>query len=342
MSLEHALLVDSHGRPITQHHRTFSTEWDEIRDWSDKVYMPYQVSPIGRHIHPRSTMHSSNIGAITLTRFAYGVPVTIRDWSMDAGNAILLTTIGGHARHWGRGTQREETRSGESFMVDCSRVDYRVDFDPDHLQLNLTVPHELLERMALQWFGFVPDDRFWQYKCRMGGLGSSWLSLLEYTARSIAEAPGAVATGRIGAHLEQNLCIHLLQEWAARAAQDGIDLQDPRHALAPRHVRAAEAFMRDNAAMLPTLTEIAEHVGVSVRTLTSAFRRFRGQSPGDFLREQRLQGVHRQLLAAEPGSGVSVSSVAFQWGYLSLGEFARLYRQRFNELPSETLRRRIG
>jgi hypothetical protein len=39
---------------------------------------------------------------------------------------------------------------GESFIADRSRVDYRIDLDPDHLQLNLTIPHVVLERVASQ------------------------------------------------------------------------------------------------------------------------------------------------------------------------------------------------
>src|SRR5690349_20367941 len=150
MLLEHALLIDVRGNPISQHHKSFSTEWDEIRDWSDRVYMPYRVSPTGRAIKPRATMHSSRIGELSLTRFAYGVAVRVDDFSPLAGNALLLTTIRGNARHWAQRSVTEDTTVGESFIADCSRVDYRIDLDPDHLQLNLTIPHALLERMAQQ------------------------------------------------------------------------------------------------------------------------------------------------------------------------------------------------
>jgi AraC-like DNA-binding protein len=34
-----------------------------------------------------------------------------------------------------------------------------------------------------------------------------------------------------------------------------------------------------------------------------------------------------------------VSSLAYVWGYINLGEFAKAYYRRFGELPSETLRR---
>ncbi|WP_300729856.1 AraC family transcriptional regulator [Pseudomonas sp.] len=341
MFLDHALLTDVNGKPTSQHHKNFSNDWDEISAWSDRVYMPYRVHPVGHAIKPCATMHSSRIGELTLTRFAYGVAVSVDEFSCEAGNALLLTTIRGNARHWTQRSATEDTAVGESFIANCSRVDYRIDLDPDHLQLNLTIPHTVLERMAQQWFGFVPDDRFWRHKCIIGGMGSSWLSLLEYTVRCVAESAQHVAEGRIGVHLEQSLCVHLLREWAERAEQAGLDVNSPMNRIAPRYVRAAEEFMSANAASLPTLAEVASSVGTSVRALSGAFSRFRGITPGAFLREQRLQGVRRELLAMDPKSGTTVSAIAYRWGYLNLGEFAGIYRKRFSELPSQTLQRQL-
>nr|WP_234358242.1 AraC family transcriptional regulator [Pseudomonas resinovorans] len=341
MLLEHALLADVSGKPIRQHHKIYSTDWDEISDWSDRVYMPYRALPVGHAIKPQASMHSSRIGELTLTRFGYGVAVNVDDFSPEAGNALLLTTIRGNARHWTQRSVTQDTAIGESFIADCSRVDYRVDLDPDHLQLNLTIPHVVLERLAQQWLGFVPDDQFWRYKCTIGGVGSSWLSLLKYAVRCVAENPEHMAEGRIGAHLEQSLCFHLLHEWTGRAAQAGLDVNNPMNRIAPRYVRAAEEFMRANAASLPTIGEVASAVGTSVRALSGAFTRFRGMTPGAFMREQRLQGVRRDLLATDPESGATVSAIAFRWGYLNLGEFAGVYRKRFGELPSQTLQRRL-
>ncbi len=332
--LREALLFDASGHPIEQHHKVFSRDWDEISAWSSRVYMPYAVSPTGKAVRPRSTMHSAQVGRITVTRFAYGIPVHIRDWSQDAGNAMVLTTIGGHARHRLDGGAALETGQGESFVVDCSRTDYLVDFDPHHLQLNLTIPHAVLEQVCLDWFGFVPGDALWRYKCGVGGQGSSWLALMEYVMRCIAEAPDRLASGRVGQHLEQTVCVHLLNEWAMQA---GLDLSDPRQALAPRIVRAAESYMAERAADLPPMTEVARACGTSLRALTEAFRRFRGYPPSQFLRERRLQGVRRDLQAALPGQ--TVAEIAAAWGYINKGDFARTYKARFGELPSRTLRR---
>lgn len=167
---------------------------------------------------------------------------------------------------------------------------------------------------------------------KFGGEGSSWIALLEYAARLMSEAPDKVEGGRIGAHLEEAICVELLRHWAARA---NVALTRETPGAAPRHVRWAENFIRAEAARSPTIAEIAGAAGVSVRALSDGFRRFRDTTPGAFLREQRLLGVRDALLAAGPGD--TVASVASGWGYVNFGMFARAFQQRFGELPSRIL-----
>ncbi len=77
----------------------------------------------------------------------------------------------------------------------------------------------------------------------------------------------------------------------------------------------AELFMSEHAMDLPTMTEVARAVGTSLRTLSEAFKTFRGYSPSAYLREQRLQGVRRDLLSAPAGS--TVGEIAGVWGYVN-------------------------
>lgn len=329
-----ALLFDASGRPLRQDHRTRSHDWDEVQDFCRRVYMPYTVRPLEPGSRPDAIMHSAEIGRITATRFSYGVPVHLRDFDRDAGNLIVLTTLRGRLSHMIDPDDWATTAAGESFVTDCSRTDYRLDGDADHLQLNLTIPHAVIERTARDWFGVLPDERLWRTNAKFGGPGSAWLALLDYGVRAVAEARGRLGSGRAAARLEEMLCVEILGNWAATT---GIRLEPGLTAAAPRYVRRAEDYMQAHAAELPTITEVAAAVGVSVRTLSAGFRRFRDTSPSDFLRERRLQGIRDDLAAARPGE--TVATVAARWGWMNFGVFARTYRTRFGELPSQTLLR---
>lgn len=334
--LEQALLYDPAGIPIPHEGRTHSDDWDEVQDFCSRVYMPYRVRPLGRLLKPDATLRRAKVGRIIVTRFSYGVPIHLDDFDPAAGNILVLNTIAGQLRHKsGPGTEAV-TGAGESFVVDCSRTDYWLDADAAHMQLNLTIPHDVVAGVAHRWFGFVPDDRLWTRRLAFGGPGSRWQSLLAYMCQSIGAAGQVADDGPAARHLEELICLDLLQIWADGA---GISLRDGARSAAPRYVREAEEIMARMAKDPPTIGEVAAMAGVSARTLSDGFQRFRGISPRDFMRDRRLEGLNRALAAARPGD--SVTSVAADWGYVNFGAMAGAYRRHFGERPSQTLARAL-
>ena len=87
-----------------------------------------------------------------------------------------------------------------------------------------------------------------------------------------------------------------------------------------------------------TLAEIAQATGIGARALQEAFRRHRGTTPTGYLRDARLSRVHRELLAADPTHGVTVTAIAARWGFAHRGRFAAAYRQAYGRSPQQTLR----
>jgi AraC-like DNA-binding protein len=57
------------------------------------------------------------------------------------------------------------------------------------------------------------------------------------------------------------------------------------------------------------------------------------------LRNRRLERAHEELTDVLPSDGVTVTDIAERWGFTHLSSFATLYRKRWGESPSETLRR---
>jgi transcriptional regulator GlxA family with amidase domain len=88
-----------------------------------------------------------------------------------------------------------------------------------------------------------------------------------------------------------------------------------------------------------TAAGLATIAGVGVRVLQESFRRHVGMPPLTYLRRLRLDGVHAELTRGDPRQ-VSVSEVAYRWGFTHMGRFAGAYRARFGVPPSRTLRDR--
>ncbi|MBW7965334.1 helix-turn-helix transcriptional regulator [Bradyrhizobium sp. BR 10261] len=81
--------------------------------------------------------------------------------------------------------------------------------------------------------------------------------------------------------------------------------------------------------------ELAQQIGTSVRTLQSASLSARGMSLHSYLRLKRLSEARLQLSTG----AFSVKSAALANGFWHLGDFSRVYRSTFGEMPSQTLAR---
>jgi transcriptional regulator GlxA family with amidase domain len=88
-----------------------------------------------------------------------------------------------------------------------------------------------------------------------------------------------------------------------------------------------------------TPQELARVGCLSVRTLHATFQQELGESPMSYLRRLRLDHVRAELMRAHPAD-VQVTEVALRWGFLHQSRFAQQYRERFGELPRDTLRER--
>lgn len=85
------------------------------------------------------------------------------------------------------------------------------------------------------------------------------------------------------------------------------------------------------------LAALARHVGLSLRSLQMMFRRDLDSTIVQFIRERRLTIARERLESTN--SDQTVTEIATASGFGHMSDFARLYRERFGELPSETRRR---
>ncbi|MDB5968618.1 MAG: hypothetical protein JWQ90_1068 [Hydrocarboniphaga sp.] len=86
----------------------------------------------------------------------------------------------------------------------------------------------------------------------------------------------------------------------------------------------------------PSLAELAQLCGVSVRHLTRAFRASRGRSIGHYLEEHRIE-QSKQLLA----SGRSVKAVAYTMGFTAPSNFAAAFRRATGDSPRQYQQRTL-
>lgn len=113
-----------------------------------------------------------------------------------------------------------------------------------------------------------------------------------------------------------------------------LQTEQPRNDL----VKMAVDLIDDDRDCSLTVASLAERCDISDRSLRSAFCKWFGISPLQYLSLRRMHNARRVLCSSCPDE-VQVGRVAISHGFWDLGRFAGRYRKLFGELPSETLRK---
>ena len=159
-----------------------------------------------------------------------------------------------------------------------------------------------------------------------------WRRTLAYLWSS--EEGGLLLTAAAKASFDEYLLTLLLHHHPHNYSEE---IAAKNGALVPGVVRRAERYISDNAGAPITVSDVAAHLGISLRTLQAGFRQWRNTTPRAHLQQVRLQLVRDELIRS--GADANVTAIAMRHGFAHLGRFSAQYRLAFGEPPSATLRR---
>ncbi|MGB1879739.1 MAG: GlxA family transcriptional regulator [Gammaproteobacteria bacterium] len=100
--------------------------------------------------------------------------------------------------------------------------------------------------------------------------------------------------------------------------------------LADEIVVEAQSWIAENLARSTTVSDLARHLGIGVRTLERRFRQATGISPRVFWQRQRLQ-LAKELLET---TNLEIGDIAWRVGYQDAGFFSRLFQREMMVTPS--------
>ena len=104
-----------------------------------------------------------------------------------------------------------------------------------------------------------------------------------------------------------------------------------------RTIRRAREFIESHLADPIKIGEVCEYAATSLSKLERIFRRELRMTPSEYILARRLVAVNRKLKSVNSEKH-QIVNVAMDYGMNHQGRFANLYRTRFGELPSETVR----
>jgi AraC-like DNA-binding protein len=179
--------------------------------------------------------------------------------------------------------------------------------------------------------------RFTSYQPRSRSAAQQWPRMLT-SLRELLDNTQAVAQPLIRGNAGRLLAATVLATFPNTAIIDP-SAQDRRDATGTT-MRRAIAFIEGHPHADISVADIAVASNVSIRAVQSAFRRQLDTTPMAYLRTVRLDRAHHDLLATDPTSGDTVTSIAARWGFYSSSRFAALYRHTYGVTPRDTLRNR--
>ena len=109
----------------------------------------------------------------------------------------------------------------------------------------------------------------------------------------------------------------------------------PRASQRGKALTAAREHIRACGMEVPTVQELCQAAGVSLRTLEYAFRERLGMTPVQYLKVYRLNQVRQMLKRRQTRT---VADAANAWGFWHMGKFAEDYRGIYGVNPSAELR----
>lgn len=252
----------------------------------------------------------------------------------DAQDGIGVPTIiqqqGPHSFRVTSSRRDDTMKHGHSLSI-AQHVPYTVNWEQGDMQV-VMLPPAMLNEVAAHRI----DDR--QVELHFGpalspAADQHW-SQVSHLIRQVAAATDLDGRPLLREELTRTLCTAALacfpNSTLQAAAMDSIQPT-------PDAVRRAVAYIDDHPGEPLGLVDIAQAARLSPRALQAAFRRHLDTTPLEYLRSVRMAHAHRDLERAQPGDGQSVASIAQRWGFLHLGRFADVHRDRYGSLPRQTL-----
>lgn len=307
---------------------------EEARQWGVRTFCESRLTKIGGQRPIDARLHLRRVRGVGFGRMTYGGEVRVEAGGFESFYLVQVPLSGREVVSVGSETVLSAGKSGS--VINANKP-VHIQHEVDTEKLVVRVDREALERNCIQHLGhglrrpleFLPSMAL----DSAGGM--RWASLLRWIYESLAIDETSFDSPIISAQVEQMAITMLL---TCQQHNYSEELAGEERSIAPAFVKRIERYIEDHADEPITIVDLAEHAGVSSRSIFNGFRRFRNTSPMLYLKEVRMRRVNEELKRLTPSES-TVTAVAYHWGFTHLGHFTTDYKRRFGESPSQTLAR---
>ena len=301
------------------------------RDWSEAIravtgaYFPHELRPLSPTDRLDLSMHTVDLGPVTVGRIGWGVDVAIDCAYPDAYEVNMPLAGRLESRH---GREPVVSVEGAGTIFPPNRTTPITSWSSECTVVGVKFDRACLEREADRVLATpLPGGLDLPSQIdRRSAATRGWLHFVRTLTADLGETSAM-------------LCDDVLKRQLSSTIMTGflLAMHPDRRSSAPARPRIVNRVLdrlREDPAHAWTAAEMAEIAGVSVRRLQEGFQQYVGTTPSACLRDIRLARAHEDLGSA---STSTVAEVAARWNFTNTGRFAAAYRDKYGRPPSATL-----
>ena len=320
-------------RPLARFPVTATNRVEEAEFCLSQSITDVQIDRVDDRRNFRLELNAFNFGRFSLLYNYFGAQTNLTT-GLDIDHAIFVSGLGVPIALYVDNELHIVTRNEAAIIAPAKQI--RIE-RPSHseilyLRVSLSDLWNHFERLTARYHrGSLIFDR----KVNIAsGSGAMMKGIMDYLVELLADNYSVIKIPAIRKSFDD-----LLMNSMLALPHNKLDQIDESHSnmVAPAIVYRAEEYMRAHLEKPTSISDLVRICECSRSVLFSAFRNARGYTPMEFLTEQRLHHARNQLLKSKYNA--SVSSIAFNSGFLSNSWFSQVYKKRFGERPSDTLRK---
>jgi AraC-like DNA-binding protein len=325
------------GARLAAYSRVWTTDVDEAAESIGRIFCPHALDPLQHSWPDFHALHNcAAFDGFSVNYVAYGGSVSIDPGCLDRF-FLLQVPIRGRALTRTGGREVESTPRAVASLLSPT-LPTRMVWQDHCAQLILLVDRQQVENRAAALADSAAGPVEFEPHIDLDTpFGRAIRSQIEYLV-DLAEHGGAASSLSpvLAATLRESI-VGLLLTGQRHNLSGAIHRSTSRRAPLPAVFKRAWENLEAHAAEPLDLQRLAQVSGVGIRSLQLGFKRHFGVSISTALLDIRLEQLHARLSNAGPGE--RIVDIAFDLGFAHLSRMASVYRAKFGERPSETLRR---
>ena len=331
--------IRSRGVPnaLQAHPVAYTTDCSEAAQVTSQLLGQATVTPVrGARRDFQCTFNAVQFLDVTMAYLDYAVATDIAVTQAADAYSVHMTTSGQAHVHVG---DEDHLITAFLALVVSPGMAYRLHVEHDSPQLIVRIERPAMERQLSRMLGRSLDHpiEFDPVGDLTADTASRWHGALNILSAEVMSPSSLIQQG-VGASSLEELIISTLLYIQPHTYTDSL-VGEPRRS-GRAAVRRSLEYIERHLAEPISLDDLATYSRMSPRSIQAGFREDLDTTPIAYIRDRRLDRVRQTLMSALPEDGINVTDAAQRWGFTHLGNFSGLYRRRFGESPSQTLRRR--